>query len=340
LIRRVGFLDGRQCIESRRDPADVYSMDVTRTSETLALQDVAGEMRSSASDLAAEVVEEGLRDDTVPSLARLEPPARVDDIPTFVRALAREIAEPAGDGLRRGGLLASLARDHAREREDLGFAPKEVVTELLLLRRVLWRFLARHRARLGQEESELLERRLDRTIDHLVVECVGAYFDRATSELVDRVRRDPLTGLLNHQTFAEELGLELERARRYGRALAVAFCDVDAFKELNDSLGHLEGDRVLKRIATSLRDSTRGSDFAGRVGGDEFAVCLVETDLASGRAFLQRFERHVAELGETGALPAGLTVSAGIAHFPGDASSVEDLLRCADDRLYEEKRSK
>lgn len=315
-------------------------MDLVPTHETAGLAELAGEIRGSAWDLAREVVEEGLHNDTVPSLARLDTLARLDDIPAFVSALAREIAEPEADALRRGGPLASLARDHAREREDLGFAPKEVVTELLLLRRVIWRFLGDRRATLATDDALLVEQRLDVTMDHLVVECVGAYFDQATAELADRARRDPLTGLLNHRTFAEELELELERARRYGRGLAVLFCDVDALKELNDTLGHLEGDRVLKRIGASLRESTRGSDFAGRVGGDEFAVCLVEADLESGRAFLQRLENHVAALSERGSLPAALTISAGIAHFPGDASSVEGLLRRADERLYEEKRSK
>jgi diguanylate cyclase (GGDEF)-like protein len=315
-------------------------MSLFPTHETAGLAELAEEIRGSAWDLAREVVEEGLHNDTVPSLARLDTLARLDDIPAFVSALAREIAEPDADALRRGGPLASLARDHAREREDLGFAPKEVVTELLLLRRVIWRFLGDRRATLATDEVLQLEQRLDVTMDHLVVECVGAYFDQATAELADRARSDPLTGLLNHRTFAEELELELERARRYGRGLAVVFCDVDALKELNDTLGHLEGDRVLKRIGASLRESTRGSDFAARVGGDEFAVCLVESDLESGRAFLQRLEDHVAALGQTGSLPAALTMSAGIAHFPGDASSVEGLLRCADERLYEEKRSK
>jgi diguanylate cyclase (GGDEF)-like protein len=315
-------------------------MGLSPTHETAGLAELAGEIRASAWDLAREVVEEGLHNDTVPSLARLDTLARLDDIPTFVSALAREIAEPEADALRRGGPLASLARDHAREREDLGFAPKEVVTELLLLRRVIWRFLGDRRGTLATDEALLLEQRLDVTMDHLVVECVGAYFDQATSELADRARSDPLTGLLNHRTFAEELELELERARRYGRGLAVVFCDVDALKELNDTLGHLEGDRVLKRIGASLRESTRGSDFAARVGGDEFAVCLVESDLESGRAFLQRLEDHIAALGERGSLPAALTISAGVAHFPSDASSVEGLLRRADERLYEEKRSK
>jgi diguanylate cyclase (GGDEF)-like protein len=315
-------------------------MGLLSTHETAAFTELAGEIRGSAWDLAREVVEEGLHNDTVPSLARLDTLARLDDIPAFVSALAREIAGPEANALRRGGPLASLARDHAREREDLGFAPKEVVTELLLLRRVIWRFLGDRRATLATEDALLLEQRLDVTMDHLIVECVGAYFDQATSELADRVRRDPLTGLLNHRTFAEELELELERARRYSRTLAVVFCDVDSLKGLNDTLGHLEGDRVLRRFAASLRESTRGSDFAGRVGGDEFAVCLVESDVESGRAFLQRLDRHVAVLSETGSLPAALTISAGIAHFPGDATSVEGLLRRADERLYEEKRSK
>jgi diguanylate cyclase (GGDEF)-like protein len=118
------------------------------------------------------------------------------------------------------------------------------------------------------------------------------------------------------------------------------FGDVDSFKQVNDTLGHLEGDRVLEEIAVSLRDTIRGSDFAGRLGGDEFAVCLVETDLESGHAFLGRLERHVAELGETGVLPRGVALSAGVAHFPSDGLTAEDLLRRADTRLYDEKRSR
>jgi diguanylate cyclase (GGDEF)-like protein len=312
----------------------------SRAQERSALLELADEIRRSAWDLAVEVVEEGLRDDVVPSLERMDPLTRLDDIPSFIGAVGREIAQADGNGLRHGGPLATLARDHAREREALGFAPREVVTEFLLLRRVLWRFLAPRRAALGTDDVRVLERRLDETIDRLVVECVGAYFDRATSELADRARRDALTGLLNHHAFSEELELELERARRYRRDLSVVFCDVDSFKQVNDTLGHLEGDRVLERIASSLREITRGSDFAGRLGGDEFGVCLVETDLESGHAFLRRLEKHVAELGEADVLPRNVAISAGIAHFPGDGSTVVELLRRADARLYDEKRAR
>jgi diguanylate cyclase (GGDEF)-like protein len=310
-----------------------------RAPERSPLVALAEEIRRSAWDLAVEVVEEGLREDTVPSLERLDPLARLDDIPSFIAALGREIAWPEGNG-RHGALLATLVRDHAREREELGFAPKEVVTEFLLLRRVLWRFLSPRRVSLGADDAVVAERRLDKAIDRLVVECVGAYFDRATSELADRARRDPLTGLLNHQAFSEELELELERARRYGRDLAIVFCDVDSFKQVNDTLGHLEGDRVLERIAASLRNTTRGSDVCGRLGGDEFGVCLVETNREAGHAFLSRLERHVAELGESGFLPPGVAISAGLAHFPSDGITAETLLRRADTRLYDAKRSR
>jgi diguanylate cyclase (GGDEF)-like protein len=312
----------------------------SRARERSPLVELAEEIRRSAWDLAVEVVEEGLRDDTVPSLERLDALARLDDIPSFIGALGREIAQPDGDRVPHGGLLATLVRDHAREREELGFAPREVVTEFLLLRRVLTRFLAPRRPTLGSDEAVVVERRLDEAIDRLVVECVGAYFDRATSELADRARRDPLTGLLNHQTFSDELELELERARRYRRELVVVYCDVDSFKQVNDTLGHLEGDRVLERIAVTLRDTTRGSDFSGRLGGDEFGVCLVETNLASGHAFVERLERHVAELGEIGLLPRGVAVSAGVAHFPTDGATPEELLRRADARLYGAKRAR
>jgi diguanylate cyclase (GGDEF)-like protein len=311
----------------------------SRATERPPLVELAEEIRRSAWDLAVEVVEEGLRDETVPSLDRLDPLVRLDDIPSFIGAFGREIIEPSADGIPHGGPLATLARDHAREREELGFAPREVVTEFLLLRRVLWRFLAPRRTTLGAEVVAV-ERRLGETIDRLVVECVGAYFDRATAELADRARRDPLTGLLNHQAFSDELELELERARRYRRDLAVVYGDVDRFKQVNDALGHLEGDRILERIAISLRDMTRASDVCGRLGGDEFAVCLVETTLASGHAFLERLEHHLAELGEVGLLPRGVAISAGVAHFPTDGATAEELLRRADARLYGVKRSR
>src|SRR5215212_8761611 len=277
-----------------------------------ALESLAAEIRSAAWELALATVDEGLLDDQIPSLQRLGRLGQLGDMPTFIVELARELVDPRPERIRRGSPLAAQAREHARQREAFGFAPREIVTEFLILRRILWRFVA---------------------------ECVVAYFDRATSELAHQARHDQLTGLLHHQAFLRELELELERAARYGHGVALIFLDLDRFKALNDTLGHQEGDRALKRLARLLRESLRGSDLAGRMGGDEFAAYLVEADEEAGSRLLERLHDSVDELIAEGELPAGSAFSAGLAHFPGEARDVDALFRLADQRLYESKRA-
>ena len=305
-----------------------------------ALGGLAEEIRDAAWDLALEVVEEGLRDDTVPSLQRLGQVGQLGDVPSFIVELSKELREPEVARMRRGGPLAALVRDHAREREALGFAPREIVTELLVLRRVLWRFISKRASELSGQEVLEAERRLNDSLDVLVAECVVAYFDCATAELADQARRDPLTGLLNHAAFGRAVDDELFRARRYERGLTLVYLDVDSFKRINDTLGHPEGDRVLRRVAAVLTESLRHSDVAGRMGGDEFAVCLIESDLETGGRFLARFHDLVDEEAAGGRLPEGFAVSAGLASYPADAVSADALFRLADERLYEAKREK
>src|SRR5215210_5036056 len=198
-----------------------------------ALEELASEIEASAWDLAVAVVEEGLVDDQIPSLQRLGRLGQLGDMPTFIVELARELVEPEPERLRRGSLLAAQARDHARQREAFGFAPREIVTEFLILRRILWRFVSGRVAELGPEDVLVCERRLNDTVDQLVTECVVAYFDRATSELAHQARHDQLTGLLHHQAFVQELEFELDRSARYGHALGLVFLDLDRFKEIN-----------------------------------------------------------------------------------------------------------
>lgn len=304
------------------------------------LERLAAEIRDSAWDLALEYIEEGLKDDAVPSLQRLGQVGQLGDIPTFIVELAKDLADPEPGPLRMGAPLASRVRDHAREREALGFAPREIVTEFLLLRQVLWRFVSRRSAELTGAEVLEAEHRLNDSLDRLVTECVVAYFDRATAELAEQARRDPLTGLLNHQAFTEDLAAELDRAKRYERGLTLAFVDVDEFKKINDTYGHPEGDRVLKRMAMILGDSRRGSDLVGRMGGDEFAVCLIESDPETGGTFLARVQDLLDEEVAGGRLPSGFALSAGLASYPGEAVSADALFRLADERLYEAKRAK
>jgi diguanylate cyclase (GGDEF)-like protein len=305
-----------------------------------ALPALGSELRSQGWELALEVVDEGLADDMIPSLVRLGRLAQLGDLPTFIAELGREVESPSPTRMRVGGPLAAIARDHARQRESLGFAPREIVTEFLLLRRVLWRFVGLRVADLASGDLIEIERRLNDTIDRLVMECVVAYFDRATAELADQARRDPLTGLLNHQAFSELLERETERALRYDHGLTVVFIDLDGFKNVNDTYGHLEGDRVLHRIGALATAMLRGSDAAGRLGGDEFGVVLLEADRHAGERFLTRFRNGLADLQSRNDLPTDFDVSAGSAHFPSEAPDPRALLRLADTRQYVAKRAK
>lgn len=305
-----------------------------------ALHRLGAQIRDNAWELALEVIEEGLADDTVPSLARVGRLGQLGDMPTFIVELGREVGDPEPGRLRRGGALAALVRDHAREREALGFAPREIVTEFLLLRRVLWRFVSRSAALREADEVLAAERRLNDTIDRLVAECVVAYFDRATSELAVQARRDPLTELLNHQAFTEDLAHELERARRYAHGVALVFLDVDHFKTINDTHGHPTGDRVLRLLADLLREGVRGSDLAGRMGGDEFAVALLESDEEAAGRLLARLDDRIDELVAAGRLPEGFSISPGVAHYPTEGTTAVELFQLADERLYETKRGR
>jgi diguanylate cyclase (GGDEF)-like protein len=285
------------------------------------LDALAADLRERAWALALEVVEAGVAEDALAPLARLGGLGRASGLSTLVEGLAGELAE------RRPATVAALVRDHARARAALGLGPREVVAELLLLGRALSRAAAA-RGRHAEDAA-----------DRLVRECVVASVKRVTGELASRARRDPLTGLLNHRALLEELELELERGRRYGHGLTLVFVDLDRFKEVNDTLGHPEGDRVLRVVAGVLRESIRRTDAAGRMGGDEFAVVLVESEPDAGGHFLERVGDRIDELAAEGALPEGFSLSPGLAHFPREAADADGLFRIADARVYAAKRA-
>ena len=305
-----------------------------------ALAAIAGEIRDASWSLALQVVNEAVRGQAIPSFERLDRIHQLGDIPTFITEVGRELAYPEPDRLRRGSVLAALVRDHARNRESLGFAPREVLMEFFLLRRVVWDFVSQRSGTLTATDLLLVETRLNALVDHLVTECVVAYFDRATVELAHKARCDALTELLNHQAFTSDVKLELERGRRYGHGAELVFLDLDGFKQINDTLGHPEGDRVLCRVADLLREELRSSDRAGRMGGDEFAALLIESEPGSGEKFLERLYARMDELVLGEELPLGFGISAGAAHFPSEASSTDALFKLADTRLYEAKRRK
>ena len=148
--------------------------------------------------------------------------------------------------------------------------------------------------------------------------------------------RDSLTGLLNRRAFMRELGTEIERSLRYGRHFVLALCDLDDFKSINDTDGHPAGDRALAAVAALLESTIRASDFAFRVGGDEFALLLPETDADEAQDAVRRI---VTALAGDSVLAAGLGISFGLALFPIHGKTPEELIRRADQALYAAKRS-
>ncbi|MBT3348379.1 MAG: diguanylate cyclase [Thiotrichales bacterium] len=154
-------------------------------------------------------------------------------------------------------------------------------------------------------------------------------------------RNDGLTGLLNRRSFEEHLELSIMRAKRYHNSIAVLFLDLDGFKAVNDSLGHQAGDIVLQKVSALFLEQIRDVDTVARLGGDEFAVILnqpgdrVETEKVATR-FLACLESNIE-------LPAGesaeIGVSIGVAIFPKDGETEDELVQKADEAMYRSKKA-
>ena len=149
---------------------------------------------------------------------------------------------------------------------------------------------------------------------------------------------DPLTKLPNRAMFDERLRSALSRARRKKTLVALLYLDLDNFKSVNDSLGHLAGDRFLQLVAEKMLYCLRAEDMAARLGGDEF--CAILEDISSAEQAAAVAERMLGELGALDCLPGshGLRTSIGIAVYPDHGSDSESLLRCADEAMYTAKR--
>src|SRR6059058_4104841 len=148
---------------------------------------------------------------------------------------------------------------------------------------------------------------------------------------------DPLTGLHNRRLFAEIFEKELNRARRYGQPLGLVTLDLHRFKEVNDKHGHPRGDDVLRAAAATLKKALRTSDSAFRIGGDEFALLLPQTDSQQALALSRRVEAVFAEMLRPLQLEVAVSMDHGIAIFPQDAEQADQLIRIADERLYRQK---
>ncbi len=164
-----------------------------------------------------------------------------------------------------------------------------------------------------------------------------AEIERQRHQLLELASRDELTDLANRRRFNETIDLEVERANRYHRPITLVLFDLDSLKTVNDTHGHPTGDAAIRHIGACLRTEIRRFEVAARVGGDEFAVLLVDTNFDAGRIVAEKLRKRIADVPIP---PAGtVTVSAGVASLPAHAITSSDLVRVADEALYEAKNA-
>ena len=164
--------------------------------------------------------------------------------------------------------------------------------------------------------------------------------ERANEQLAKLSMTDRLTGLLNRGTWENLVDAEYERFRRYGQATSLVMFDIDHFKPVNDTYGHLAGDEVIRHTADVTRNNIRQSDSAGRYGGEEFGIILPETDAESARVICERIREAIEN--STVSTTAGdirYTVSMGIAQLTETPENYMQWMQKADEALYKAKEN-
>ncbi|MEW6501192.1 MAG: diguanylate cyclase domain-containing protein [Thermodesulfobacteriota bacterium] len=179
------------------------------------------------------------------------------------------------------------------------------------------------------DEIELLGKAMD-----ILAEPLQRALDY--EDLFEQSRRDVLTGLENRRVFEDRIGPMLESARRHGHPITLASMDLDRFKQINDTLGHAEGDKALRKVAQLLSSMVRNSDLLVRMGGDEFLLLLPNTGLGDAKVLAERLCQAVDRLAIGSARSGTLGISIGLVQWQ-PAMSLESWLLKADEVLYEAK---
>jgi diguanylate cyclase (GGDEF)-like protein len=213
----------------------------------------------------------------------------------------------------------------------LALALLAIVQSYVLIRRPLKRFLLRlQRLRVGEGTVDQLKEGL-RGPSLALAEELG----RAMTSLAQDCRADPMTGLANKRHFRQTLEAFYSQASRHGRPLAIMVMDVDHFKQVNDTLGHLQGDEVIRGVARTIGSSLRGADLAARLGGDEFAVLLPDTTAEQAAEVAERIRQRTLTVHAPASRAGAISMSIGVADLEsGPVTCCEDLIELADKSLY------
>lgn len=226
-------------------------------------------------------------------------------------------------------VLSFLPPDEVDKVRDVMISGRETRYETLLLHK------DGHRL-----PVELIVRTLERDGESLRMTIVRDIRDRVDSEarIQYLAEHDSLTGLLNRPAFMERMARRINLAAHDGEMLALLFIDLDNFKRVNDSLGHLEGDQVLVTVAERLTSALRDSDLVGRFGGDEFVVLLTELgDRDDAKVVLQALLSLVEVPVKADGRALSVTPSIGVAFFPDDGRHADELIQHADTAMYRAK---
>ncbi len=176
-----------------------------------------------------------------------------------------------------------------------------------------------------------------RLIFFMAVSLLISFLHDAFEREKNSAHTDFLTGLPNRRTFLERMSTEIERAKRYNRALTIAYIDLDNFKTLNDRYGHAVGDEALQKIAARLRQNIRASDFVARMGGDEFLLYLPETNSSQAMSSLTHLQTSLNEVTQSQKLP--ITFSIGAVTYDIPNCSPNEMIKAADRIMYSAKNA-
>ena len=252
---------------------------------------------------------------------------------------------PPGEGIAGSVFRAGRGRLVNDVRDDPDFSPRfDETAEFQTQSVIAVPLLSRGRS-LGV--IELVNRKGSPPFDRDDLRAVTAIADYAAiaienarnfQKVQDLTLTDEHTGLYNTRYLSSLLDREIERAQRFARPVSVLFLDIDRFKEVNDTRGHLVGSALLKQLGKALLESVRSVDSVCRYGGDEFAVLLLETHVDRARVVAERIRHAVAsrQFVIEGA-PVGVTVSVGYATFPEHGKTGRVLLAAADKAMYAAK---